>query len=209
MRFNPRIIHDEEETCGMFATDVDERAFEESLPDGFAELAAQLGEDADMLHQRFPPETTEHAAVNHSPRQTQPQRARGIARRAAAWTGAVAAFAGVALIGWMAALHHHSVTPAQPSFAKSPASGPAPTQVVTIPSSVAAEERISRPAPVTRVAFAPSSDGRVSPAEAAGSNAAVDAPAVPGFLKDVSAPELEALYDLWEQDGPSEMKISI
>jgi len=223
MRFNPRIIRDEEENTGLFAGDLDERAFEESLPDGFAELAAQLSDDAAMLESRFPADAAGAANVpsqqdakhQDAPQQDAPGK-EAIRQDAphrtsrAAWAIAAVAVASVVILATVAANFgpQHIAAPDQvaPRVADSAAHLSSPVHAA---GPVKAPAVAAPKAPVTHVAFAPQRGGAATQ-PASGSAATPAAPSeAPGFLKDVSAPELEALYDLWEQDGPSEMKISI
>jgi hypothetical protein len=170
--FDPKLIRAEDAPLNPVG--------EIELPDDLAELAAQLGDDAVFLAERYP--ANRRMAEKFALPLVQPAHS----SRRRVWIAASAL--GLLVTGALTALlslgDRGDRTPIAETAAK-PA--PSPVSVVTLPELTNPVAEPVRELPLVRPPAA--------------------TPAM--FLNGVSGPELEGLLDLWEKDGQQDSRISI
>ena len=205
MRFEPRIVRSSEPAFDSAVEHWSDEQFEAALPGDLEALAAQLRDDATHLAAKYPARSADYPAGRAdqefgvpsvaltAPLASERKRTSG---PAVMWFSA-GLLASVALVAaalpWMfptdsgAGSKATAVNAGNGSAGESVAQDTVPTHLLHAPADKTNAREAARGA-AARGAFAPT-------------------PAL--FLQNVSGPELEGLFDLWEADAVEQSRISI
>ena len=188
MPFEPKIVRhsDVPLEAGSDAWTDDE--FDARLPEGLGALAAQLRDDAAQLSSVYPARIPTEDKIFATTTVAAPRRAAWL--WISAGTLAAVSLSLLVALPWLLRNELPNFTSAENS---------PNTLAADDDRDVAAEPR----AEANRLAAAPDSyDSREAPRSSAGALPAI-------FLQNVSGPELEGLFDLWEADEVEQSRISI